>query len=81
MRLPNDKSTQQFKIYNFKIMTRLDYDIDNFSGTNGRGTRYDIVSDGEVIYHDVAEEEVDRLCEEMERKPYLYCDIKVVELN
>lgn len=59
----------------------LSYDIDNFSGTQGRGVRYDILSDGQVIYHDIPEESVDRLCEEMERKPYLYGNIEVVELN
>lgn len=62
-------------------MARLDYDIDNFSGQNGRGTRYDILSDGCVIYHDVSEEEVDRLCLEMARKPYLYGEVEVKELN
>ena len=61
-------------------MTRLDYGIDNFSGTQGRGARYDILSDGVVVYHDVPEESVDRLCEEMERKPYLYGNIEVNEL-
>lgn len=43
----------------------LYYDIDNFSGRYSRGIRYDIISDGNVIYHDVPEESVDRLCEEM----------------
>jgi len=61
-------------------MARLDYDIDNFSGTQGRGTRYDILSDGDVIYHDIPEESVDRLCAEMERKPYLYGNIEVKAL-
>jgi hypothetical protein len=61
-------------------MARLDYDIDNFSGQHSRGTRYDILSDGCVIYHDVAEESVDQLCEEMERKPYLYSNIEVKEI-
>ena len=61
-------------------MTRLDYGIDNFSGPQGRGARYDILSDGVVVYHDVPEESVDRLCEEMERKPYLYGNIEVNEL-
>ena len=50
-------------------MARLDYDDDNFSGRQGRGARYDILSDGDVVYHDIAEEAVDKLCEEMERKP------------
>lgn len=62
-------------------MPRLDYDIDNFSGQNGRGTRYDILSDGCVVYHDVAEESVDQLCREMEQKPYLYGNIEVKELK
>lgn len=62
-------------------MARLDYDEDNFSGTQGRGTRYDIIADGYVVYHDVAEESVDRLCEEMERQPWLYKDIEVKELK
>ena len=62
-------------------MACLDYDIDNFSGRNCRGTRYDIKADGVVVYHDIAEESVDRLCEEMERKPWLYDNIEVVELN
>lgn len=61
-------------------MTRLNYDEDNFSCRNGRGTRYDIKADGVVVYHDVAEESVDRLCEEMERKPWLYSNIECVEL-
>lgn len=61
-------------------MTRLNYDEDNFSGRNGRGTRCDIKADGVVVYHDVAEESVDRLCEEMERKPLLYSNIECVEL-
>ena len=63
------------------MSTRLDYDIDNFSGRNGRGTRYDILADGMVVYHDVSENEVDRLCGEMERKPWLYTNIECVELK
>ena len=62
-------------------MARLDYDEDNFSGTWGRGTRYDILSDGIVVYHDIPEESVDRLCEQMERQPWLYSNIEVKELN
>ena len=61
-------------------MARLDYDIDNLSGHSSRGTRYDIIADGNVIYHDVCEEAVDGLCEDMERKPWLYENIEVVEL-
>lgn len=61
-------------------MTRLDYDIDNFSGTQGRGTRYDILSNGDVVYHDIPEESVGRLRAEMERKPYLYCNIEIKAL-
>lgn len=58
-------------------MTRLDYDIDNFSGCNIRGVRYDIYADGELVYSDVSENEVDRLVAEMECKPWLYSNIKV----
>ena len=62
-------------------MTRLDYDEDNFSGTQGRGSRYDIIADGEVVYHDIPEESVDRLCEELERKPWLYTNIEAKEIK
>ena len=63
------------------MSTRLDYDIDNFSGNNVRGTRYDILSDGDVVYHDIAEEAVDNLCNEMEHKPWLYGEIEVREIK
>ena len=62
-------------------MERLDYDIDNFSGRNGRGTRYDILSDGDVVYHDIAEVTVDKLCNEMEHKQWLYGEIEVREIK
>lgn len=62
-------------------MARLDYDIDNFSGNNVRGTRYDILSDGDVVYHDIAEEAVDKLCNEMEHKQWLYGEIEVREIK
>ena len=62
-------------------MARLDYDIDNFSGNNGRGTCYDILSDGDVVYHDIAEEDVDKLCNEMEHKQWLYGEIEVREIK
>ena len=62
-------------------MARLDYDEDNFSGIQVRGTRYDILSDGNVVYHDISEEAVDKLCEEMERKPWLYGEIEVIEIK
>jgi len=58
-------------------MARLDYDEDNFSGTQGRGTRYDIIANGIVEYHDIPEESVDQLCREMENKPWLYSNIEV----
>ena len=63
------------------MSTRLDYDIDNFSRRNGRGTRYDIKADGYIVYHDIAEEAVDKLCEEMEHKPWLYGEIEVREIK
>ena len=62
-------------------MARLDYDEDNFSGIQVRGTRYDILYDGDVVYHDISEEAVDKLCEEMERKPWLYGEIEVIEIK
>ena len=62
-------------------MARLDYDEDNFSGIQVRGTRYDILSDGDVVYHDISEEAVDKLCEEMELKPWLYGEIEVIEIK
>ena len=62
-------------------MARLDYDEDNFSGIQVRGTRYDILSDGDVVDHDISEEAVDKLCEEMERKPWLYGEIEVIEIK
>ena len=62
-------------------MARLDYDIDNFSGNNGHGTRYDILSDGDGVYQDIAEEAVDKLCNEMEHKPWLYGEIEVREIK
>lgn len=51
-------------------MTRLDYNEDNFFGTESRGTRYDIYVDGCLCYQDVSESEVDRICENEERKGY-----------
>jgi hypothetical protein len=57
-------------------MTRLDYNEDNFFGTESRGTRYDIYVDGNLYFQDVNETEVDRLCETYERKGY---SVEVVE--
>ena len=62
-------------------MERLNYDEDNFSGRQGRGTRYDILYNGDVVYHDIAEEAVDKLCEEMEHKQWLYGEIEVREIK
>ena len=59
-------------------MTRLDYDMDNFSGRWSRGTRYDILVDGSPYYRDVCEEVVDRLARELEEKGYV--NVEVVEL-
>lgn len=58
-------------------MARLDYDLDNFSGHNSRGERYDIYADGELVYSDVSEHEVDALTNEMARKPWLYENVEV----
>lgn len=61
-------------------MARLNYDEDNFSCIQGRGTRYDILSDGDVVYHDIAEEVIDKLCNEMEHKTWMYSNIEVKEI-
>ena len=60
---------------------RLDYDEDNFSGRQGRCTRYDVLSDGDIVYHNIAEEAVNKLCNEMEHKPWLYGEIEVIEIK
>ena len=62
-------------------MALLNYDEDNFSGLQGRGTRYDILSDGDVVYHDISEKAVDKLCNEMEHKQWLYGEIEVREIK
>ena len=59
-------------------MTRLDYDMDNFSGRWSRGARYDILVNGNPYYRDVCEEVVDRLARELEEKGYT--NVSVVEL-
>lgn len=60
-------------------MTRLDYNEDNYLGGNSRGTRYRIIVDGNVMFDDVAEQEVDHLCDEISRKIEMgiYEDYKV----
>ena len=67
--------------YRGMTMERLNYDEDNFSGRQGRGTLYDILSNGDVVYHDIDEEAVDKLCEEMEHKQWLYGEIEVREIK
>lgn len=59
-------------------MTRLDYNEDNYFDTQGRGTRYNIIGDGQIIYKDVSENEVDRLYDSI--APYLYDNIVCVEV-
>ena len=61
-------------------MTKLTEDIDNFSGKHSRGIRYDIKANGEVIYHDIVEETVDALVDDMEKKPWLYDNIEVEKI-
>lgn len=51
-------------------MARLDYNEDNFFGTEGRGTRYNIRVNGQLAYSDVCDSEVDYLCREIERQAY-----------
>lgn len=55
--------------------------LNNFSCQQGHGTRYDILSDGDVVYHDIAEDVIDKLCDEMEHKPWLYGEIEVREIK
>lgn len=50
--------------------TELDYDMDNFSGRWNRGPRFDILVDGEVYYHDVPDESVDKLYSQLQRQGY-----------
>lgn len=52
-------------------MALLNYYEDNFSNRQGRCTRYDILSDGDV----------DKLCDEMEHKQWLYGEIEVREIK
>lgn len=59
-------------------MTRLDYDMDNFSGRWSRGQRYDILVDGNPYYKDVPEDAVENLRHDLERRGYT--NILVVEL-
>lgn len=64
-------------------MTRLDYDMDNFSGRWSRGTRYDIELNGSVCYRDVPEESVWRLASELrEEWEHIYGEgcVQVFEL-
>ena len=49
-------------------MARLDYDMDNFSGRQSRGTRYDIELNGKPYYEDVPEDVVDDLARELEEE-------------
>lgn len=59
-------------------MATLHYDIDNFSGRYLRGIRYDIYVNGYKEYSDASEEEVDRLCDELDRK---YCGEATIEVK
>lgn len=59
-------------------MTRLDYDMDNFSGRWSRGQRYDILVDGNPYYTDVCEDAVDKLRLDLEQRGFE--NILVVEL-
>lgn len=60
-------------------MTRLDYNEDNFFGTECRGDRYDIYVDGDLRYSKVTDRECDRLCEDFIRMGYDYENIEVKE--
>lgn len=53
-------------------MSRLDYDMDNFSGKWSRPSRYDIYIGDCIEYHSVPEDEVDRLCDIAMRKAEMW---------
>lgn len=64
-------------------MARLDYDLDNFSGTNSRRTRYDIFVNGVLKFHDVTDRDCDTLCDRLERQYSQYItdfELEVKEL-
>ncbi len=60
-------------------MARLDYDVDNFSGTHSRGTRYALLVDGVVEKTDLSARDADYFAELYNRKGY-YGDIEVIEI-
>lgn len=59
-------------------MARLDYDVDNFSGTHYRGTRYALLVDGRVERTDLSESDADYLAEMYLKKGYE--DIQIIEM-
>lgn len=64
-------------------MTRLDYDMDNFSGRWSRGQRYDIELDGNPYYTDVPEDVVHKLARELQEKwEVIYGEdcVRIIEL-
>lgn len=59
-------------------MTRLDYDIDNFSGCQSRDTRHNILVNGDVRMRGLYIEEAETFAEQYE---YLgYTDIIIEEM-
>lgn len=62
-------------------MTTLYYDIDNFSGKNSRGTRYNIYVDGILEYSDISEDAVDKLCDDLEARYHGLQTIEAIEIS
>lgn len=59
-------------------MTRLDYDVDNFSGTHYRGARYALLVNGMVEMTDLSESDADYFAEMYLKNGYE--DIEIIEM-
>lgn len=65
---PSDQKSLTAALNNQNKHMRLDYDMDNFSGSWTRGNRYNIMLNGSVYYRDVPESVVDKLARELEQE-------------
>lgn len=59
-------------------MARLDYDVDNFSGTHYRGVRYALLVDGSVVKTDLSDSDADYFSEMYLKNGYE--EIEIIEL-
>lgn len=59
-------------------MTRLNYDIDNFSGKYHRGVRYALLVDGSVVKTDLSDSDADYFAEMYLKNGYE--EIEIIEL-